>query len=91
MPYCFHCNKEVKDLYECPKCGRELLPDVNFVDHDKTQEEMFLNEIRRKKLREVYERDKNIIEDFGVKNKRKKSIPINYTSVRPNPKYREKE
>ena len=91
MPYCFHCNKEVKDIDECPECGRDLLPDVNFVERDETNEEMFLKEIRRKKLEEAHERGRNnkIYKDFESSIEDK--IPNNYTSVRPNTKYRKKE
>lgn len=87
MPYCFHCNKEVRDINECPECGRELLPDVNFVEREETNEEKFLKEIRRKKLKELRERNRKI-DDFTAIRERKETIPNNYTSVRPNPKYR---
>ena len=91
MPYCFHCNKEVMDLHRCPECGRELLPDINFVDHEETHEEMFLREIRRKKLKEVREKEKKVSEKFVAIKERENSIPKNYTSVRSNPKYSKKE
>ncbi|MFP4051272.1 MAG: hypothetical protein ACLFVB_05980 [Thermoplasmata archaeon] len=91
MPYCFHCNKEVKDMYKCPNCGRELLPDVNFVNHGETHEEKFLKEIRRKKLKEVYEKNQNFYDYFTSEKEKNRSLPKNFTSVRQNPKHIKKE
>ncbi len=95
MAYCFYCKKEVGDDYVCPECGRKLFPDVKFSEHEETYEEKVKKEIRRRKLEEARKREENpkmyISKEEDETEKSYKSIPVNYTSVRENLRYKEEE
>lgn len=93
MAYCFYCSKEVDDDYVCPECGRRLFPDVKFSDHEETQEEKVKKEIRRRKLEEAHKKEvsQKIYLSDDEDNKTYESVPLHYTSVRENLRYKEKK